>query len=123
MSLIDTTLQPYTRQDFERAVLLSDLHSHSRQVALTLSHCADPSGYLPEGGVQDADSLALMTGLSGKQIRLSLSYLLRRGYLTRPSIHSWYADRHVQRGVRPITLTVPPPAARTQPPHTGGPGE
>ena len=104
----------YDRGSWERAVLDSDLHRNSRYVALVLAHHADPHGELPAGGAQDATVLVALTGLSGKNVRASLSHLMHRGYIRRPSIHSWSAEQ----GVRPVTLTMPP--ARPARPSPGG---
>lgn len=110
--------EPYTRQAWELSIMLSNLHRSSRHVALVLSHYADVHGELAEGGVQDVAALELATGLSGKNVRLSLTALERRGWLRRPDIREWPAGR----GVRPVTLTMPPAAARPEPPHSGEAG-
>lgn len=110
--------EPYTRQAWERSIMLSNLHRGTRHVALVLSHYADAQGELPEGGVQDVAAMELATGLSGRNVRLSVAQLERRGWLRRPDIRDWPAGR----GVRPVTLTMPPAAARPEPPHTGEAG-
>lgn len=107
----------YDRRSWERAVLSGGLHRNSRYIAFVLSHHADARGALPANGVQDAARLVELTGLSGKNVRLSLNYLQHHGYLTRPDIHTWPAER----GVRPATLTMPPaaPGGRSHSGETG----
>lgn len=110
--------EPYDRARWERAVILSDLHRGSRLVALVLSHYADGSGHLAQGGIQESAALQLATGLTGKNVRLSMKHLQHRGFLTRPDICTWSR----QDVVRPVTLTMPPAAARPEPPHSGEAG-
>lgn len=110
--------EPYRREAWERSVMLSNLHRGTRHVALVLSHYADAQGELPENGVQHVAAMELATGMGGKNIRLSLTALERRGWLRRPDIRDWPAGR----GVRPVTLTMPPAAARPEPPHNGEAG-
>ena len=104
----------YDRARFERAVIASNLHRGSRIVAFVLAHWADASGHLPAGGNQSTETLTHATGLSGKNVQLSLLHLERRGYLSRPDIRDW----EYGRGTRPVTLSVPSRSTRTDPAHT-----
>lgn len=110
------TRPAYSRSAWERAVLTGGLQEHDRLLALVLAHHAGDSGHIPAGDVQDARNLAPETAMSGKAVRLSLSLLLDKGYISRPSIHDWTGNR-----ARPVTLTMPTTRAgvRQEPPHPG----
>jgi len=106
---------PYDRQAWEEAVIASGLHVHARALALVLAHHAGESGHLPAGDLQHADRLAEHTGLTSRMTRISLQVLISEGYLVRPSMSSWDG----RKGIRPVTLTLPPAGVRTEPPSTG----
>ncbi|MGW1035039.1 hypothetical protein ACWD4Z_22985 [Streptomyces antibioticus] len=113
--------EPYDRETWTRLLLTSSLHPHARLVGLTLAHLAGDAGYLPPGGPQHGEQLARITGLFGKNLRMSLSQLTQGGWLSRPPIETWHALE-----VRPVTLTMPEDvtpasaAERTEPAHPGG---
>ncbi|MFM9563278.1 MULTISPECIES: hypothetical protein [Streptomyces] len=108
---------PYDRARWEAAVLGSELPHQARLVALLLAHLAGPRGELPAGGAHNTDRLAGLGRLSRKQAGISFSVLEKRGYFTRPSIHTWETP-DVRR---PVTLTLPTDAVRREPPHPGSP--
>jgi hypothetical protein len=113
---------PYQREAWTRALLKSSLHPHARLLGLALAHLSGDGGYLPPGGPQHGEQLAAATGLFGKHVRLSLSQLGQRGFLSRPPMETWHEE-----AVRPLTLTMPPAATpasvaavgaqRTEPAH------
>ncbi|MFJ9243778.1 hypothetical protein [Streptomyces sp. NPDC101776] len=105
---------PYDRRLWEQAVLASDLYVPTRLIALVLAHHADASGHIPAGGPQSAGSMARECAVEPKTAQRALVKLENDGYLTRPDIRTW-----TPRYIRPITLTLPTAAARTEPPHTG----
>lgn len=108
---------PYSRTDWEAAVIAGHLPHTARLLAFVLAHLAGPAGRLPSGGGHQPDYLARMTRLPRRQTQLSLNTLERAGYITRPDIRTWGRDK-----LRPITLTIPAEAeaVRTEPPHPGG---
>lgn len=111
----------YDRARWESAVLGSDLHRNSRAIAFVLAHLADADGNLPAGGVQHAGRLAHLARITAKQARMSLTQLEARHFITRPDIHTWVPQGDV---VRPISLSMPGPAARRPAEsHTGGSDE
>jgi hypothetical protein len=103
---------PYERRAWEQAVFAGDLHVNDRAVALVLAHYAGTSGHLPMGGPQNVARLSHDSGVSAKGVRLALTQLEARGYITRPDSHTWSASK-----VRPLTLVLPSAAARTEPAH------
>lgn len=116
------TREPHNRHQWEQAVIASSLHHTAKHVALTLSHFAGDAGYLPAGGPQHGEEMAAATGHGGRWVRQALTQLEVYRLISRPNIHSWSADR----GVRPITLTLPlaprplyaeDGAVRTEPGH------
>jgi hypothetical protein len=106
----------FDRFRWEEDVLSGELPFNARLVALVLAHCADAAGYLPADGPQNAHRVAERARLSAKQARVSLHQLEMAGYIRRPDIHTWQ-PRQI---VRPVTLTRPAPATRTEPAHPSG---
>lgn len=106
---------PYDRHRWEEAVLSGGLYRDARLVGLVLAHYAGTSGYLPEDGVQYLKPLARLTDVTPRLVKLALRDLQRQGYMHRPPL----AQGHQTQMARPITLTLPTEAARTEPPHTG----
>lgn len=94
--------------------MASDLHRSTRLVAFVLAHHADAAGHLPAGGVQSSGRLAHLAWITPKQARIALQQLEVRGFFERPDIRAWPP----QEMVRPVTLTLPTAAARTEPAHT-----
>lgn len=106
---------PFDRSAWEEAVLASGLDMASRALAFALAHHADVSGRITGSSHLSADRLRGEAGLSQDQTTRAFEALHMARLIARPSRHTW--DR--ARGRRPITLTIPPAAARTEPPHTG----
>lgn len=104
---------PYDRTRWEQAVLGGNLHHVDRLVAFVLAHYAGPAGLLPQNGVQGAEQMARLTGLSSRSARQAVSNLAKRGLLVRPPLAEDHATTHT---IRPITLTLPQPAAERVPP-------
>ncbi|MFJ2162551.1 MULTISPECIES: hypothetical protein [unclassified Streptomyces] len=104
----------FDRAAWERAVMTSTLHRNTRICAFVLAHFADESGVVAAGGVQAPSRLEHLARVTPKQARLALQQLENWHYIVRPDIRDWPADRPV----RPVALTLPPVAARTEPPHT-----
>lgn len=106
---------PYDRRAWESAVQADrGLFYAPRLVAFVLAHHAGEDGYLPAGAIQHLASLADLTGLTTRTVKLSLRDLDRAGLLHRPSSPAGQ-QTHV---ARPITLTLPETAERV-PPSTG----
>jgi hypothetical protein len=97
------TREPYDRLRWEQAVIASSLHHTAKHIALMLSHYAGDAGCLPAGGPQHGEAMATATGHGGRWVRQALTQLEVYRLISRPNIQSWSADR----GVRPITLTLP----------------
>jgi len=93
----------FDRAAWTEAVIASDLQRDQRHIALVLAHFADPFGELAPGGHQEAAKLSRAARMAPKRVRISLHDLELRGFIRRPSIHTW--ER--QNLVRPVTLTVP----------------
>lgn len=105
----------YDRHAWEAAVIAtSGLHNNARLIAFLLAHYADETGHLPAGGPQNAERLAKDTNLQGRFARISLNALENDGLIRRPSITDW-----TDRGVRPVTLTMPTVAAASKAPSPG----
>lgn len=112
--VVEAAAEPYDRHRWEALVLGTSLHRGTRLVALTLSHFAGEAGEIPEGAFQHPDVLGSLTGMSARNVRLSLSQLERHWYVSRPGIATWTRET-----LRPITLTMPPARARGEIPSTG----
>ncbi|MFJ9895268.1 hypothetical protein ACIQPR_18325 [Streptomyces sp. NPDC091280] len=106
---------PYDRHRWEEAVMSGDLYRDARLLALVLAHHAGESGVLPEDGIQYLRPLSRLTDVTPRLVKLALRDLQRGGYMWRPPL----APGAQTQIARPITLTLPPVAARTEPPHTG----
>lgn len=114
----------FSRREWERAVLASDLHPSDRAVALVLAHLAGGASVLPAGGTHTYGRLSTLTRVSYKGVKQSLVHLQAGGFIDRPDVRTW-ADRRIW----PVTLTMPPAptppvaaeerAARTEPAHPG----
>ncbi|MFJ8140625.1 hypothetical protein [Streptomyces sp. NPDC096013] len=106
---------PYDRAQWERAVMSSPLHRNTRIVAFVLAHHADELGVVCAGGVQAPTRLEHLARITPKQARLALQQLENWHFFVRPDIRDWPPGSPV----RPLALTLPPLAARAEPPHTG----
>ncbi|MCZ4611842.1 hypothetical protein O3S80_50475 [Streptomyces sp. Lzd4kr] len=110
------TKAPYDRRAWEAAVLAGKLPRAARHLAFVLAHHAGESGQLPAGGARhEAGHLAEDTRIDPRMVRRLLAELEIRGWISRPDAETWQ-PRSV---VRPISLTLPRTAARTEPPSTG----
>jgi hypothetical protein len=106
----------FDRDRWVSAVLYSNLTRHDRLLALVLAHHAGVLGELPAGGdAQQAGHLARDMRLDAKRVRDALKALELAGWIRRPDIRTWQRKDLI----RPITLTIPSPAAQTEPAHTG----
>jgi hypothetical protein len=110
----------YVRTSWERVLLNSGANHDHRIVGLVLAHLADAQGELPAGGPHSSAHLAHLSRLQKQRVRASLEALEDRGFMTRPDLGTWTQNPQRNSLVRPITLTLPAAARRTEPAHTSG---
>ncbi|MER6532992.1 hypothetical protein ABT215_04055 [Streptomyces sp900105755] len=107
----------FDRDRWERALLAAPLpHHNARLLGWALAHLAPRSGKFPAGGPHGAERLSAFTNMTRKQLGISLAQLQEAGLIHRPDRRTWQA----KDTTRPITLTLPSAALRTEPAHTGG---
>lgn len=97
----------WSRDGFESAVRVSELHPNARLVAFLLAQLADATGFIAAENVPERYGLARAANLPDIRVRRSLASLTERQWMTRAPYDSW----HQRHGA--ITLTIP--AGRPQP--------
>lgn len=109
-------VRSYDRRVWEQAVMRGGLHPVAGVLAFVLAHYAGDAGYLPPGEFQHPDRLGEVSGMTARQVRVSMDALRDAGLVSRPPLRGWDKTKH--GGLRPITLTLPD--ERQEPAHTGG---
>ncbi|MER7814055.1 hypothetical protein [Streptomyces sp. NPDC096153] len=80
---------------FERALLRSTMHPHTRLVGLALATHCDPTGLIPEADQPRLHGLTAETGLQLPQVVVALNTLMSRGLIIRRMAVKW-ERAHVQ---------------------------
>lgn len=106
----------FDRAVWERTLLASELRRDLRLIGLIFSHYADGSGRLSMDGPQRIETLCALARIDGKRVRVILRELELSGYIRRPNLHTW----RNRAAARPIVLTLPAAAARTEPEQPAG---